>query len=450
MPHGSGSLPLPLDEWAGPKDDLARYVSEQSERSLASYRAQPNLIDEHVNEELDTAHGGYQHRQLIELVQNSADALWIDPAVEGTVDAAQRRGRGRIEIRLTKNFFYCADDGEPISKDGVTALMFSRLSTKKSTSQIGTFGLGFKAVLGVSDTPEFFSRSGSFQFHRARAQRQLREVVPSAAVCPVLRLPEPIDPKEYWEHDGVLREQREWAVNIVRLPLRPGAYDDLRQQMIEFPAEFLLFVDHVSSLVIADDSGEVNRKLELERINDELLLADGDTTSHWRLFPHTCQLTSDARADQRPGDNRDEILLSWAAPVDRLDRPGRFWAAFPTATTCLVPGILNAPWKTNEDRQNLLGGRYNDELIEAASELIVEALAQFSTDDDPARHLDVLPRRHEATDSPHADLLRTRLFASLRGAPRRPSPRWETSPHSGHLLPPAAADSGSLDGNGAV
>ena len=286
---------------------------------------------------------------------------------------------------------------------------------KRGTSQIGTFGLGFKAVLGVSDAPEFFGRSSSFRFDRARARERVRSVVSDAERCPVLQLPEPADPVDCWGQDRVLRDLMVWAANIVRLPLRPGARDDVRQQMVDFPAEFLLFVAHVGTVSLIDDSGAVNRVLALERVDDDYLLADGDATTQWRLFERTHRLSSDACADMRPGDDRDKVRVWWAAPVDRLNRPGSFWAFFPTATASLVPGILNAPWKTNEDRQNLLTGRYNDELIAASASLIAEALPLIPTAEDPARHLDVLPRRHEAGDSRQADLLRERLFTALHG-----------------------------------
>ena len=36
----------------------------------------------------------------------------------------------------------------------MTALMFSHLSSKRGTTEIGRFGLGFKSVLGVTDTPD--------------------------------------------------------------------------------------------------------------------------------------------------------------------------------------------------------------------------------------------------------------------------------------------------------
>ena len=84
-------------------------------------------------------------------------------------------------------------------------------------------------------------------------------------------------------------------------------------------------------------------------------------------------------------------------------------------TTSLLAGILNAPWKTNEDRQNLLDGPYNDELLEAAANMVADALPRLSTPKDPGRHLDALPRRHESGDNDHSDYLRRRLYDTLRG-----------------------------------
>ena len=52
--------------------------------------------------------------------------------------------------------------------------MFSHLSPKRGTAEIGRFGLGFKSVLGVTNAPEFFSRSGSFRFDRAKAASLIR------------------------------------------------------------------------------------------------------------------------------------------------------------------------------------------------------------------------------------------------------------------------------------
>jgi len=393
---------------------LGRYIAEESQRTLDSYRAQPNLVTEHANLEADTASGGYQHRQLYELVQNGADALAPASSAGGGACSPPAPRGGRIEVRLADDCLYCADDGGPIDEDGVRALMFSHMSPKRATSQIGTFGLGFKSLLGVSDSPEFLSRSGSFRFDRNRSDERISQVVPDVPLYPALRIADPIDPAECLD-DEAGRELMSWASNIIRLPLKPGAYEDLHAQMKAFPAEFLLFVKHVRRLRITDGSRVLDRGLELSELDDEWRLRDDGTESAWKLFDKQVQLSPDAAADRRHGESQDDVKLWWAAPLERLDQPGTFWTYFPTETQSLVAGILNAPWKTNVDRQNLLTGPFNEELIHAAAKLIAHALPQLATCADPARHLDALPRRHQAGDSLHADRLRHHLYSTIHG-----------------------------------
>ncbi|MCY4542887.1 MAG: DEAD/DEAH box helicase [Rhodobacteraceae bacterium] len=395
-PHFPVSWDKP--EWAGPSGQIGQLIRREAENSLEAYRVQPKLAAEHAHSEKDTAQGGYAHRQLFELVQNGADALLESARVPS------------ILVRLTDRFLYCADGGKPIDKRGVEGLMFDRLSSKRNSAAIGRFGRGFKSILRVTDSPEFYSRSGSFRFDKVRAEERIRKVA-SADHYPVLRLPEPIDPLGEGRKDEELRELMGWATNIVRLPLRAGAYDDLAKQIRDFPAEFLLFVEHVLYLTL--ECGENSRSFQLHRRDGELQLDSGEGTSRWLRSDTTHRLSAEAQADWHLIDAGHEIPISWAAPLEGLDQPGHFWAFFPTDTASLVAGILNAPWKTNEDRQNLLPGPYNEELIKAAAELIAKTLCKFSTNEDPARHLDALPRRHESGDSKQADLLREELFSSL-------------------------------------
>ncbi len=385
-------------DWIGPEGPLAKFIIDEANRSFDSYRAQPRLITEHANQEYDTAHGGYAHRQLFELVQNSADSL------------LESQNGTSVLIRLTEDFLYCADAGTPVDEDGITGLMFSRISTKRNTGAIGRFGLGFKSVLHVTDAPEFYSRPVSFRFDGTRAAERIAKTS-HAKRYPVLRLPEPIDPHKEREGDEELNELMSWATNIVRLPLKRGAHHELARQIRDFPPEFLLLVDHVRYLTLEDEI--LSRDFMLQNRDGELHLDTGEGFSRWRRFEATCCLTPEARSDWPSHDDSGNVPIRWAAPLDRLDRPGYFWAFFPTNTASLVAGILNANWKTNEDRQNLLPGPYNEELIEAAAEMIAEALPKLATKDDPARHLDALPRRHEGGDSEQADLLRKYLFSHL-------------------------------------
>ena len=380
---------------------IGAYIQEQSEKTLQAYGRQPYLVAEHANTEEDTARGGYAHRQLSELVQNGADTLSLS-------------GGGQIWIRLTPTHLYCADAGRAIDEDGVKALMFSHLSPKRGTDEIGRFGLGFKSVLGVTDTPEFFSQSGSFRFDRASASALIRDIAPDAESFPVLRLPEAIHPIREAATDPILREMMGWATNVVRLPLKPEAHQSLDKQIEDFPAEFLLFVEHVGRLVLQRDEQEVARIITLTREDDRWILDDGGKKSTWMIEKRLHKLSADAKSDSRSLDNADEVPIWWAAPVDRLNDPGTFWAFFPTMTTSLLAGILNAPWKTNEDRQNLLPGVYNNELIDAAASMVADALPKLSTPEDPARHLDALPRRQEAGDNEQGVRLRDQLAEVLR------------------------------------
>ena len=407
--------------WVGPDGPLAEFIVKETQKTLDSYRVQPRHVTEHFNQEYDTAHGGYARRQLFELVQNSADALLDAP-----------KGKS-ILIRVTKHFLYCADDGKSIDEDGIVGLMFDRMSSKRNTSAIGRFGKGFKSVLRVTDAPEFYSRSGSFMFDKTRSAKRIADIA-QADQYPVLRLPEPIDPYNERDADEEMQELMGWATNIVRLPLKPGARDDLEQQIRDFPPEFLLFVDHVRYLTL--ECGEVSRSFLLQHRKEEFHLDTGDETSRWRLFKTTHTLSSEARSDWGLDKDSGNVPISWAVPLDRLDRPGDFWAFFPTKTASLLAGILNAPWKTNEDRQNLLPGPYNDELIKAAATMIAEALPGLATSDDPARHLDALPRERGWADSDQVNLLRRILFSDLHEREIVPDQDGKLHVHGNIFYPP--------------
>lgn len=413
-----------LRGWAGPSAPIGAYISEDTKKTLEAYRSQPDLILEHANHEEDTSRGGYAHRQLFELVQNSADAL------------AGSNG-GRICIRLTSEYLYCADEGKPVDEAGVRALKSSHMSSKRGTAEIGRFGLGFKSVIRVTDCPEFFSRSGSFKFDRDESIRLIRAVVSSSERYPILRLPVAIDPAQAVQDDPALHEFMSWATNIVRLPLKPRSrsHEILKQQITAFPQEFLLFVNHVSHLIM-EIGNKVVRTFSLNLQGQISVLKDGKDESQWLVVNDEHRLSEEAKSDRRSLDDIDNIQVSWAIPINRLDSTGHFWAFFPTMTTSPLPGILNAPWKTNEDRQNLLRGVYNDELIDFSASLAAKTITKLRTKADPARHLDALPRRSEPGDSEHFSRLRSELYRQLQDYETCPDQKGDLIRVEDALYPP--------------
>ena len=86
----------------------------------------------------------------------------------------------------------------------------------KRGPRIGRFGIGFKSVLGVSDTPRFFSRTGSFVFDPQFARQEIeRAVGPWRGRVPTLRLARPVDPRAAAERDPRLAMFMEWAATVV-------------------------------------------------------------------------------------------------------------------------------------------------------------------------------------------------------------------------------------------
>src|SRR5438067_9772280 len=116
-----------LEAWASQESLVGEYMREQSRRCLESYRADPGLVEEHVNIERATAQGGYGRRQIYELVQNAADAMF-------------GRESGRIEVVLTRSTLYCANEGTPVDIEGLDAILRSHVSRKRGC-EIGRFGM---------------------------------------------------------------------------------------------------------------------------------------------------------------------------------------------------------------------------------------------------------------------------------------------------------------------
>src|SRR5690348_10873626 len=141
---------------------LEAVVREQTQENLRVYKTSPTRVDEDAGQEMNLAHGGYGKRQLLELVQNGADAMISSPG-------------GRIEVVLTGDYLYCANQGDAVSENGIKSLLHAHLSDKRG-AEIGRFGLGFKSVLGVTDKPEFYSRPVSFGFDAAWSRALISRV----------------------------------------------------------------------------------------------------------------------------------------------------------------------------------------------------------------------------------------------------------------------------------
>ena len=184
---------------------------------------------------------------------------------------------------------------------------------------------------------------------------------------------------------------------MIRLSRDHPRAQGLGSDLAGFPAEFLLFSPHVTSLQIEDTTGDLDRLIMLTSLDDGQIELDdtaGEPTT-WMVFRSEHTMSEEAKRDAGEMTARDRVEIAWAVPLSRRFRRGQYWAFFPTTYESTLSGILNAPWKTNSDRQGLLEGLYNSEIIEAGAQLVAGRLAELHNPEDHGAHLDLLPARIE-------------------------------------------------------
>jgi len=416
-----------MSAWSSEESEVTETVLAFSEANLNAARAQPALVEEWHGLEQQIFSGGYEGRAIHEMVQNGADEIltWAKDSTERDFVCDQ------IRVILTPNVLYCANHGAPVRVRGVQAMLGAARSDK-SSDLIGTFGVGFKSVLQLTDRPEFYSTTGSFVFSQRNAEQQFREVVEDSGDSPfkfpTLRTATPADFEEAADKDAILRELAEWkASTIVKLPLLKTKAADLRDIVKEFSSSFLLFSPHVGSLRLEDRIGaggsrEIETKLENssngkispgkneDKWNATIVLKEGEKSDRWMVSTSFCTPTAVSRADAGPLAPQDpeekwRVPITWAVPENVGRQRGEFWAFFSTDSETTLSGILNAPWKTNVDRTYIHkagiealdteGNTLNGQLVHAAAALVIDSipLLQKFWPDDCCRFLIALPGR---------------------------------------------------------
>jgi superfamily II DNA or RNA helicase len=385
------------------------FIDRIRDNTLRAYEVRPTLLREHYGIEQVVLAGGYGYRQIMELVQNGADAV-LEACEQGKAPSAGNR----VQVVLRDSRLYVANTGAPLSEEGLDALLSSHSSPKRG-NQIGRFGLGFKSLLRLGGRIDLFTQSsGAVRFDPERCRRDLKEKF-GVAEAPGLRLAWSLEESER-SADPVLAHLA-WAETVVRAEVKtPGLEAHLRNEMADFPAEFLLFLP-VSLILDLDDGDKLRRELRAEPDGEERILRVGAEQSRWRVVSREVAVTDErARADATHIHARHTVPVSWAIPLDgKREEAGRFWAFFPTHTPTYLPGILNAPWKLNSDRNAIIGGEWNTTLMREAARLIVETVPALSTLEDPGRPLDAFPRQFERKDDDAAPLVEA-VWTALEGA----------------------------------
>jgi hypothetical protein len=338
------------------------------EKVLAAWSASPARFREDANAEEDHARGGYRDRVIIELAQNAADA------------AARTGVPGRIRFTLRDGMLAAANTGAPLDAAGVEALSTLRASAKRDeTATAGRFGVGFAAVVAVSDEPSIVSGAEGVTWSAARTRLAVAEVPALAEELdrrsgdvPLLRLP--------FSVDDLSAEVPEGFDTLVRLPLRDEAAEALVRRLLDEAGPALMLALPALAEIVVDAGGEPRTLTSTwARTDGErsgTVTIDGST---WRTTEAHGRADASLLAD-RPVEERAEWQVRWAipeAPADPAlppDVPSVIHAPTPSDEPLGLPALLIASFPLAPDRRHVAPGPLTDFLVERAAETYVELL----------------------------------------------------------------------------
>ncbi|MEV6699838.1 molecular chaperone Hsp90 [Streptomyces sp. NPDC051453] len=348
-----------LDAWAG---------------SAARFR-------EDANAEEDLALGGYRDRLVVELAQNAADA------------AARAGVPGRFSLTLRDGVLVAANTGAPLDAAGVESLSTLRASAKREQGDgaVGRFGVGFAAVLAVTDEPAVVGRTGGVRWSLAEARALAADTARHSpglgdelrrrdGHVPLLRLP--------FAAEGSAPDPYE---TVVILPLRDAAAQALAARLIDaIDDTLLLALPGLDEVVVETDSGT---RILRRRTDGPYVAVDDEredaasggresVTTRWRVLVRNGPLEAALLAD-RPLEERlrPHWSVTWAVPVDTdgAPEPPRsapvLHAPTPSDEPLGVPALLIASFPLDTTRRHTAPGPLTDFLVERAADAYAELLA---------------------------------------------------------------------------
>ncbi|MEC3913515.1 sacsin N-terminal ATP-binding-like domain-containing protein [Nocardia sp. CDC160] len=366
---------------------------------VAAWRGSPTRLREDAATEADLVRSGYRDRLLTELAQNAADA-----AVKAGVP-------GRVAVWLDGRTLHVANSGAALDVSGVHALTALRASGKTEGAAVGKFGVGFTAVLTVSDEVELRSTSGSVRFSRAEtwallgAQGIEIPEVPGGFEPPALRLAWAIEerPADGFDSEIVLRLREDVDTVALLAEMRAEAADLL----LELPA--------LHRIRINDD--EITRvERDLERGLTELRVTgpNSDEQLWWQFRTERARWLLPVR-DGRPVAAHPDVLRAPTRSDEELS----------------IPALLIADIPMQPDRRRLLPGAHLPDLA--------TGYADFARALPPRDRLVLVPlpgfARSEADSA-----LREALVAELRDNEWLPVLTARTDTGGEYGVPPADLD----------
>lgn len=394
-------------------DPVADPIARLRTAALDAWAASAARFREDANAEEDLALGGYRDRLVVELAQNAADA------------AARAGAAGRLRLTLRPGasdgtgagVLTVANTGAPLDAAGIESLSTLRASAKRGEDTgeaVGRFGVGFSAVLAVSDAPEVASRGGArVRWSLAEARELVRttaernpaladEAARRDGHVPLLRLPLPFPTTGTDAGAPAVPDGYDTAV---RLPLRdPDAAALARRLLAGVDDALLLALPGLAEVEVETPEGV--RTLRRREDGPYTVIEDTGRTTQPPGTPISGTRPGEPATAQPPAATRyrtrtaagrlDPRLLAdrpveerlrptwtvtWAVPVAADGAPAApttapvLHAPTPTEEPLGVPALLIASFPLEPTRRHLAPGPLTDFLVARAADAYAELLA---------------------------------------------------------------------------
>lgn len=345
-------------------------TAELRARVLDAWRASPARFRADANIEEDLSLTGYRDRVVVELAQNAADA-------------ATRAGiTGKLTLSLDGSVLTATNVGTPLDAAGVESISVARASAKAGESEtVGRFGVGFAAVLAVTDEPRIVSRTGGVQWSRRMAHAAVAEIAELAeelsvrgAAVPVLRLPFPLDRPDAIDGD-----------TAVVLPLRDAAaLESVRAQLLGLDPAIVFALPALGEIVVRADGTE--RIIRATVTDAATVVQDGAVATRWHVTTRHGSVAPELLADRPTEEQRlDTWQVTWAVPIDTeghvtaLPETVAGVVRAPTAVDdgLSVPAVLVASYPLDANRRRVTPSALADAITEHAADALVAAITSL-------------------------------------------------------------------------
>lgn len=278
--------------------------------------------------------------------------LYNDPShfIYEILQNAEDAGAQVVSLELCKDSLDIYHNGRDFNFDDIDGVAGIGISTKKSDlTAIGKFGVGFKSVFAITETPYIFSGDYKIKIEDFVVPVEVTdEQVPGT----LIRLP--------FNH---------------KLRSKDEVFDLVRKKLENIGLKTLLFLKNIAEIKWLSPYGEGHYVKEIKKLSDakRVTIISEKDTEEYIVIDKPIKIEDKelkVEAAYKLGEDKD------GKEVVSRDPDSRLVVFFPTEKVTFLNFTIQGPYKTTPNRENIpLDDEQNKAIIEETGNLIAESLS---------------------------------------------------------------------------